>query len=98
MAERIDLFPLDRVVGQRMVDDLFGADEASRLTWHPHPVRKDRLHLLLSRKVAGNAERMEAFNRELKAMRSEGEIQHILLEALGAHITGLDRLEPDDKN
>lgn len=98
MAGRIDLFPLDRVVGQRMADDLFGADEAGSLTWHPHPVRKDRLHLLLSRKVAGNAERMEAFNRELKAMRREGKIQRILMDALGDRITAVERLEPDSNN
>ncbi|XOZ33577.1 substrate-binding periplasmic protein [Halomonadaceae bacterium KBTZ08] len=98
MAGRIDLFPMDRVVGQRMIHDLFEEKEAEKLTWHSHPVRRDRLHLLLSREVPGNAERIKAFNRELKAMRREGAIEHILVDALGNRMNAVERLNPTDNN
>jgi polar amino acid transport system substrate-binding protein len=95
LAGRIDLFPMDRVVGQRMISDLLSEKEAKALTWHPEPVREDRLHLLLSREVAGNAERIEDFNRALKAMRREGGIERILVDALGNHVPAVERLTPD---
>ncbi|WP_218668094.1 substrate-binding periplasmic protein [Vreelandella utahensis] len=94
LAGRIDLFPLDRVVGQRMISELFSEEEAKALTWHPEPVREDRLHLLLSREVEGNAKRIEDFNRALKAMRREGGIEKILVEALGNEMPAVDRLTP----
>ncbi|MGM0450550.1 MAG: substrate-binding periplasmic protein [Pseudomonadota bacterium] len=85
-AGRIDLFPMDRVVGQRMIQELFSVENARALTWHQKPVREARLHLLLSRKVDGNRERIKDFNRAVKAMRREGEIERILVEALGQRV------------
>lgn len=94
LAGRIDLFPMDRVVGQRMIRDHFSEEEARALTWHPEPVRKDRLHLLLSREVEGNAGRIKDFDQALRAMRREGGIEKILVDALGNHVPAVDRLTP----
>lgn len=94
LAGRIDLFPMDRVVGQRMIRDLFDADEVDQLSWDTRPVRAGRLHLLLSRKVPANAERIEEFDQALKAMRRDGEIEGILVDALGSRIPAVERLQP----
>lgn len=84
IAGRIDLFPMDRVVGQEMLREQFSRKERKKITWHPNPVRLDRLRLMLSREVPANAERIEAFNKALRAMRLEGEIEEILVRALGS--------------
>ncbi|TDT37789.1 amino acid ABC transporter substrate-binding protein (PAAT family) [Halospina denitrificans] len=83
IAGRIDLFPMDRIVGQRILEEQFSRKERKKITWHPHPVRLDRLRLLLSREVPENAERMEAFNEALREMRKNGEIEEILVRELG---------------
>ena len=83
IAGRIDLFPMDRVVGQQMLQEEFSAKERGKITWHPRPVRHDRLRLLLSREVPENAERIKAFNKALRELRAEGEIEEIIVRALG---------------
>lgn len=82
IAGRIDLFPMDRIVGQRMLRKQFSRKERQKVAWHPRPVRLDRLRLLLSREVPENAERIEAFNEGLREMRLNGEIEEILVRAM----------------
>lgn len=85
IAGRIDLFPMDRIVGQEMLEEYFSRKEREMITWHPNPVRLDRLRLLLSREVPENAERIEAFDSALHEMRMSGEIEEILVRAMGRH-------------
>jgi len=82
-AGRIDLFPVDRVVGLHMKEAELTSEQAQALTWHPQPVRRAPLHLLLSREVPENEERMEAFNKGLNKLRDQNRIEHFLIEALG---------------
>lgn len=91
--ERIDLFPIDIVVGARMIAREFDEEEAKQLTWHPRPVRSDHLHLMLSREVPGNKQRMEAFNEALAELRREGRIEAFIVEALGRNVP-LDSVTP----
>ena len=83
IAGRIDLFPMDRIVGQEMLEEQFSEKKRETLTWHPRPVRLDRLRLLLSREVPENAERIKAFNKALQELRKDGDIEKILVRALG---------------
>ena len=80
LAGRIDLFPLDKVVAFDLLYQHFSSAERQRLSFHPLPLRSDSLHLLLSREVPGNAERMARFNHGLAQMRSSGKISRYLLE------------------
>src|SRR5690606_20374102 len=80
LAGRLDLFPMDKVVAFDMLHGQFSQEERSRLTYHPRPLRSDSLHLLLSKRVAGNAERMARFNRGLKALRESGKVAQYLME------------------
>lgn len=80
LAGRIDLFPVDKVVGFDLLHQKFSADERQRLSFHSRPLRSDSLHLLLSREIPGNAELMERFNRGLKQLRDSGKVSQYLLE------------------
>ncbi|PZR34714.1 MAG: amino acid ABC transporter substrate-binding protein [Ectopseudomonas oleovorans] len=80
LAGRIDLFPVDKVVGFDLLYQKFSAAERQRLSFHRKPLRSDSLHLLLSREVPGNAELMQRFNRGLKQLRDSGKVSQYLLE------------------
>lgn len=80
LAGRVDLFPMDKVVGFDMLHQHFTAAERAQLSFHPKPLRADSLHLLLSRKVAGNAELLERFNLGLAQLRESGKVAQYLLE------------------
>lgn len=80
LAGRIDLFPVDKVVGFDLLHRKFTAAERQRLTFHPRPLHSASMHLLLSREVPGNAELMQRFNRGLKQLRDSGKVSQYLLE------------------
>lgn len=80
LAGRVDLFPVDKVVGFDILHKNFSPAERSQLSFHSKPLRTDSLHLLLSRKVPGNAELMVRFNRGLQELRESGKITQYLLE------------------
>lgn len=80
LAGRIDLFPVDKVVGFDLLYQHFSAAERRLLSFHPVPLRSDSLHLLLSREVPGNAELMQRFNQGLARLRDSGKISQYLLE------------------
>ena len=80
LAGRLDAFPMDKVVAFDMLHSQFSREERQRLSFHPLPLRSDSLHLLLSKQVPGNAERMARFNRGLKALQDSGKVSQYLLE------------------
>lgn len=80
LAGRVDLFPVDKVVGFDLLYQQFSAAERRLLSFHPVPLRSDSLHLLLSREVPGNAELMQRFNQGLARLRDSGKISQYLLE------------------
>ncbi|QMV61999.1 transporter substrate-binding domain-containing protein [Pseudomonas berkeleyensis] len=80
LAGRVDLFPVDKVVGFDLLYQQFSAAERRLLSFHPVPLRSDSLHLLLSREVPGNAELMQRFNQSLARLRDSGKISQYLLE------------------
>jgi polar amino acid transport system substrate-binding protein len=80
LAGRLDVFPMDKIVAFDMLHSHFSREARSQLSFHPQPLRSDSLHLLLSKKVPGNAERMARFNRGLKALQDSGKVSQYLLE------------------
>jgi len=80
LAGRVDLFPLDKVVGFDMLHQHFSAAERAQLSFHPRPLRSDSLHLMLSREIPGNAELIARFNRSLAHLRDSGKVAKYLLE------------------
>lgn len=84
LARRIQVFPMDVEVGHAMLKKYFAPGEQARVTWHPLPLRTDPLRLLLTRKDAANAERMQRFNEGLRQVRAHGNIERWLEEARNA--------------
>ena len=82
LAGRTDVFPLDKVVAFSMLHKQFSAAEREQLAFHPRSLHSDSLHLLLSRRVPGNAELLERFNRGLAQLRDSGKIEQYLAETL----------------
>ncbi|WP_137937090.1 transporter substrate-binding domain-containing protein [Chitinivorax sp. B] len=70
---RIDLFPMNRIVGLSLLAQLT-PDEASRLTYHPKELQVETLHLILSRKLPRNAFLIEEFDKGLETIRGRGDI------------------------
>lgn len=81
LAGRIDLFPIDVVVGRRLIARNFSEKDMEKLAVHPRVVYVAQLHLLLSNSVPGNAERMTRFNQGLATIRQRGRIDAILADA-----------------
>ncbi|MBB5018160.1 polar amino acid transport system substrate-binding protein [Chitinivorax tropicus] len=77
---RIDLFPINRVVGLSMLSQL-NTDEAERLTFHPKALQMDTLHLILNRKNPSHTKLIEEFNKGLESVRARGDIARFEQEA-----------------
>lgn len=89
LAGRIDVFPMDAIVGRELLARQFSPEQTESLAIHPRVVHSANLYLLLSRRVAGNGRRMELFNAGLEALRQRGGIKAIVdtLPASPEHLT-----------
>lgn len=80
LAGRIDVLPIDKVVGFDLLYQKFTSAERQRLSFHPKPLRSDSLHLILSREIPANAELITRFNRGLEKLRQSGKAAQYLLD------------------
>lgn len=78
---RIDLFPMDPVVGEAMIRNQF-ASQASRLTFHPKPLRNAFYHLLFAKKSPDAPDLKRAFDQGLRTLRESGRYEAIVENAL----------------
>ncbi len=75
---QIDIFPINPVVADSLLQTHFTPEERERLVQHPKPIRQYTLHLLLSRKVLGNQRTLERFNNGLEQLWRDGRMQRYL--------------------
>ncbi len=75
---RIDLLPLERAVGQYLIRTELNENEQAQLTADSRPLADFHPRVLLSRAVAGNEERMHAFDRGLQRLKKSGRYQEIM--------------------
>lgn len=80
LAGRLDALPMDKVVAFDLLRSKFSLAERRQLSFHPLPLNSDSLHLLLSRKVAGNEALLRRFNLGLQKLRDSGKVSQYLLE------------------
>lgn len=85
LLDRIDLFPMDAVVGEAMIEEQLGPEARSRLMFHPRPLRSALYHLLFSKDDPDAGRLKRAFNRGLAQLRESGRYQAIIEQALKAH-------------
>ncbi|MDI9245391.1 transporter substrate-binding domain-containing protein [Marinobacter sp. CHS3-4] len=78
---RIDLFPMDPVVGEAMINEEF-RPQADKLTFHPKPLRRAFYHLVFDRESETAPQLIERFNRGLQTLRQNGRYEEIIGNAL----------------
>ncbi|WP_372998276.1 substrate-binding periplasmic protein [Marinobacter sp.] len=85
LLQRIDLFPMDPVVGEAMIAEQLGPDARAQLTFHPRPLRSALYHLPFSREDPEAGRLKRAFDRGLARLRESGRYQEIIENALKTH-------------
>ncbi|MGM0767646.1 MAG: substrate-binding periplasmic protein [Pseudomonadota bacterium] len=78
---RIDLFPMDPVVGEAMINSQLNG-YASRLAFHPKPLRSAFYHLVFDKDSAQAAQLKTTFDRGFQALRKSGRYRNIIETAL----------------
>ncbi|WP_020407630.1 substrate-binding periplasmic protein [Hahella ganghwensis] len=82
---RIDLFPVEMVVGYTTLYEIFPAAQASQITNHDKALLKSSYHLMISRKISRErAEQiLSSINHGLKRLKESGEygkLESLLIE------------------
>lgn len=85
LLKRIDLFPIDPVVGENMIAEQLGPKARERLTFHPKPLSNAFYHLPFSREDPKADYFRRAFDRGLSKLRETDLYQAIIESALEAH-------------
>ncbi|RMF12899.1 MAG: amino acid ABC transporter substrate-binding protein [Gammaproteobacteria bacterium] len=78
LAGRIDVFPADRQVGRAMLDAL-PLQQAEQITFHPKPLTRKPLYLLVRKDEKGRA-LIERFDRGLRTLIESGRLKQIYEE------------------
>ncbi|MGD9947720.1 MAG: hypothetical protein AB7U29_04480 [Desulfobulbus sp.] len=78
LNRRIDLFPMERAVGQYLLKSSFTTKEQAAISIHPKAINEFAPHLLLSRVVEGNEQRMQLFDQGLQQLRASGRYRGIM--------------------
>jgi polar amino acid transport system substrate-binding protein len=82
LAGRIDVFPIERSVGERVMKKIFSADEKAQIAAHPTPFDEFRPYLLLSKAVPENEQRIELFNKGFALLKENGRYEEIIKDCL----------------
>jgi polar amino acid transport system substrate-binding protein len=78
LSGRIDLFPIERAVGYSLMRKELSPEEQAQLAEDPNPLAVFTPHLLLSRVVPENEQRMQLFDRGLQELQANGRYQAIM--------------------
>ncbi len=78
LSHRIDLFPIEKTVGQYLLKSKFTAKEQAAIAIHPQPIIEFTPHLLLSRLVNGNDQRMQLFEQGMQQLQESGRYAEIM--------------------
>lgn len=83
LGGRIDLFPLERVVGRYLIARELTPEEQEALTTDGRTLTELTPHLLLSHAIAANEQRMTRFDRGLLKLRANGRYQELMAPCSG---------------
>ncbi len=81
LAGRIDILPNDLENGFDIISSSFNAADAKQFTYHPKELRSADLHMLFSKKFAGNDKLVKEFNKALKQLKSSGKFDQYYKES-----------------
>lgn len=74
---RIDMFPTSDLVGQKLLKEKFGPEEAAKVAFHPQSLFAAPGHLLFSRQLENGEELVAIFNRGLEKLRDSGQYDQL---------------------
>ncbi|MGI9316240.1 MAG: substrate-binding periplasmic protein [bacterium] len=69
---RIDMFPAERVLGQQLLNQIYGPEIAETVTYHAKPLIAPTGHLLVSRQLEDGEELVSKFNNGLNKLKQNG--------------------------
>lgn len=75
---RLDLVPLERSVGNYLLRTAFSPQEQAQIVAQEQTVSHFAPHLLLSRSVQGNEQRMQLFDQGLKRLQADGRYRELM--------------------
>ncbi len=78
IAGRIDIFPMERSVGEFLLKEKFNQQETELITYHPKPLAAFKPRLLLNRKIPENELLIAQFDETLEQYRETPEYRDIL--------------------
>ncbi len=81
LSGRIKLFPENIDVGYHIIKQNFPEETVKRFTHHPKPLQHYTYHMILSKKIARNAQMMALFNKGLKQLKQSGRYDEIFAES-----------------
>ncbi|HOO32272.1 MAG TPA: transporter substrate-binding domain-containing protein [Thermotogota bacterium] len=83
LTGRIDIFPIDFIVGYYLINELFGVERAPLFNNHPKPFIADKWAIMFSRKREGTEELVRAFDSGMKRLMESGRYEEIVYRYLG---------------
>lgn len=78
-AGRIDLFPMEPVVGRKILKSLGLEDE---ITLHPQPLQSDHLYVIISRRSPYAVNYQKSLNKGLSSLRQSGQLSELVHETI----------------
>ncbi|WLQ17185.1 ABC transporter substrate-binding protein [Hahella aquimaris] len=75
---RIDVFPSDKDAGYALLYELFPPEDVAQLTISPHVYNSTTYHLILTRALPANKERVKQFNEGLRQLKESGLLDRYL--------------------
>lgn len=91
VAGRIDLFPMDPVVGTYLIKNELPPIAAGKINFDPTPVREAAYHVLFNEERADSKRIREGFNRGLKELRASGRLDELVPQKLPSSSTSIAR-------
>lgn len=81
LVGRIEVFPVDRLVGYQLLTDLFEPEEIQQFTHHPKVLFTGKVRLLISKKNPKSQYFIEKFNQGLAILKASGKYEQLFFKA-----------------
>lgn len=75
---RIDVFPIERTVGEGILTKYFSTEERDQIILNPKPLSQFYPYVILTKALPENQERIEKYNRGFETLVNSGRYQKIL--------------------
>lgn len=82
LSGRIDIFPCPKMVAYYIMHARIDPEKAQFITYHPKPLLRGPVHLLISKKVPGAQRIIAQFNKGLRQLKESGQYERFILESM----------------